>query len=50
MRSKVCRGCGAEKDLSEFYKHPQTADGYLNYCKVCRRAYQETRPHEAISE
>jgi hypothetical protein len=32
---KVCRDCGAEKDLSEFYKHPKTADGYLNKCKLC---------------
>lgn len=26
------------------------ADGHLNYCKVCRRAYQKGRPPEAISE
>jgi hypothetical protein len=34
---KVCKGCGVEKDLSEFYKHPRTADGHLNKCKVCVR-------------
>jgi 5-methylcytosine-specific restriction endonuclease McrA len=47
---KVCRGCGAEKDHLEFYKHPRMADGHLNHCKVCRRAYQRNRPREAISE
>ena len=26
------------------------ADGYLNHCKVCRKAYQKNRPREAISE
>lgn len=47
---KTCRGCGVDKEFSEFYKHPQTADGHLNHCKVCRRAYQKGRPPEAISE
>jgi 5-methylcytosine-specific restriction endonuclease McrA len=46
----VCRGCGVEKELSEFYKHPRMADGHLNHCKVCRRAYQKNRPPEAIAE
>lgn len=50
MRTKVCRGCGSEKELSEFYKHPGMADGRLNYCKVCRRAYQKSRPFEATAE
>lgn len=35
MSSKTCKGCGVEKDLSEYYKHPQMADGRLNKCKVC---------------
>ena len=26
------------------------ADGHLNYCKICRRAYQKNRPSEAIAE
>lgn len=37
MSSKVCRGCGVEKDLSGFYKHHKMADGHLNRCKVCVR-------------
>ena len=49
MRAKVCGGCGVEKELSGFYEYPRIADDHLNYCKVCRRAYQKDRPPEAIA-
>lgn len=34
---KECRSCGELKELSEYYKHPQMADGHLNFCKPCKR-------------
>ncbi len=34
---KICKDCGAEKPLSEFYKNHRMADGYLNKCKSCVR-------------
>jgi len=32
---KACIHCEEEKPLSEYYKHPRMADGYLGSCKVC---------------
>ena len=32
---KKCICCGIEKDISEYYSHPRTADGHLNKCKEC---------------
>ena len=35
---KICIKCGAEKPLTEFYKHPRMADGTVNKCKSCTKA------------
>lgn len=34
---KSCIRCGVEKPLTDFYKHPATADGHLGKCSQCCR-------------
>lgn len=34
---KVCLACGVSKELTEFYTHPETSDGYINKCKACKK-------------
>jgi hypothetical protein len=38
---KICRKCGAEKELSHFYKHSGMSDGHLNVCQECIKAYSK---------
>ena len=32
---KVCKKCGIEKHITEFYIHKEMADGRLSFCKEC---------------
>ena len=34
---KKCFKCGVEKEVDDFYKHPQMGDGHLGKCKECTK-------------
>lgn len=43
---KSCIRCKKKKDVSEFYKHPQMADGLSGKCKACCKLQSRLRDRE----
>lgn len=43
---KKCIRCGKDKELDDFYAHPQTKDGHLNKCKTCCKEVSDLRNKE----
>lgn len=45
-KQKECFKCNIIKPLSEFYKHPEMADGTVNKCKDCNKKDNVENWHE----
>lgn len=35
IEHKTCNACKLKKDISLFYKRPDSVDGFRNTCKLC---------------
>lgn len=47
---KKCFKCGAQKPLSQFYKHPAMGDGHLGKCKECAKNDVKSNYRENIKD
>jgi hypothetical protein len=47
---KTCFKCQKEKPVTDFYKHPQMADGLLGKCKECTKSDSHRRHNEKLME
>lgn len=43
METKICRKCGKELSIDNFYKDKLTEDGLRHNCKACIKAYNASR-------
>jgi len=43
MHTKICKKCGIEKDISDFYKSLCVKDGLFSKCKICCLKYNKKR-------
>jgi hypothetical protein len=38
---KTCKKCNEIKEIDQFYKDKNSKDGYMNFCKKCKKEYGE---------
>ena len=50
METKVCKKCGRELPIEEFYKNKGNKDGHENKCKECFKQQQKQYRHEHKEE
>ena len=50
MSTKICTKCSVEKPLTEYYKHPETKDGYNKKCKGCFKLYHQDNRERQLAK
>lgn len=48
-KGKHCSKCSTRKPLTEFYKSPDSSDGYQAYCRTCKNGLHKKRRQKNIS-
>lgn len=43
VKTKVCKKCGQELPLDQFYTSVNCKDGHLNVCKKCKNSHDKLR-------
>lgn len=43
MEIKICKKCGKELSIDNFYKDRTTKDGFGFYCKACIKSYKASK-------
>jgi len=42
---KTCTKCLKDQSISEFYRNKRYADGYVTWCRSCKKEHARTNPH-----
>jgi len=50
MKTKICRECGEDLPIENYYKHKEMGDGHLNKCKECVKSRVSNHREENIKE
>lgn len=48
--TKLCRKCGTERDVAEFYRERRNSDGLHSYCKPCERERVRNHPTKRVRQ
>lgn len=41
---KTCSKCNVKQSIDEFYKNSRYADGYVTWCKACKKSHARANP------
>lgn len=46
LYKKICTKCKLEKEIGCFYRHSRAKDGRENFCKSCKKEYQDAKKND----